>query len=290
MVNYIYIYFRRIIVKKLVYALLLIIVLTGCADLKAVRNYADESARFSAYTELTTRFRDTYEREKPYLSGEAERLAVENDKKRKDIYKDLLSIHNGISTYMKTLAVLAGEDSFDISKDIDSLADAIRKNPEFGLDEKHVDAYANITKIAGKWMTSAKQQKAVREMIIEGDPHLQKLLDGMLTLVRYYRTTSDNEQKSVSGLLDVGIAFTDDPKDQLLATLARVHKQSKDNEYEMFAQKYNAAEEGIKNIADGHKELLKNVNDLSSREAKDIIDKFAKDIRAIRADLKTFAD
>jgi len=80
-----------------IFALYLIFILVGCANLKEVGDYAAESAKLSAYTELTTRFRDTYEREQPYLSSEADRIARENDKRRKDAYGDLLQIHQTVS-------------------------------------------------------------------------------------------------------------------------------------------------------------------------------------------------
>ncbi|MDO8436582.1 MAG: hypothetical protein Q7S69_00240 [Nitrosomonadaceae bacterium] len=71
---------------RIVRVLFLTLALAGCANLKEVRDYAGEVTKLSAYTELTTRFRNTYEREQPYLSGEADRLAQENDKKRKAAY------------------------------------------------------------------------------------------------------------------------------------------------------------------------------------------------------------
>ena len=50
---------------RIMSALLLTLALVACVNLKEVREYAGESAKLSAYTELTTRFRDTYYREQP---------------------------------------------------------------------------------------------------------------------------------------------------------------------------------------------------------------------------------
>lgn len=46
----------------------------------------------------------------------------------------------------------------------------IKAYPEGGIDSRQVDAYASMAKIVAKWMTSAAQEKAVREMVMEGDP------------------------------------------------------------------------------------------------------------------------
>jgi hypothetical protein len=57
----------------------------------------------------------------------------------------------------------------------------------------------------------------------------------------------------------------------------------------MIDVKFDAAERGLKSIATGHKELVKNANDLSAKEAKDIINRIVKDIKAVRADLEAVA-
>ena len=114
------------ITRRLLAAVSLSLVVTGCANLQDVRDFAGESARLSAYTELTTRFRDTYEREQPYLSGPVEQQAQANDKRRRDAYPDLLKIHQGMVLYMQTLATLAGDDTFDLSPAVNSLASGIK--------------------------------------------------------------------------------------------------------------------------------------------------------------------
>lgn len=275
---------------KITSALLLTLALVGCANLKEVREYAGESAKLSAYTELTTRFRDTYYREQPYLSGESDRLGQDNDKRRKAAYEDLLKIHQRASLYMQTLATLAGEDAFDLSKEVDSLASGIKAYPDLGIDEKHVEAISKIAKVITKWMTSTYQERAVRNMVKEGDAPLQTTLDGMITLVRYYKKTNANEQKMVLGFFEVELPYADAPKDRLLSTLARAHVQSKESEYKNARQKYDDAEKGIKSIAEGHKKLFENIDKLSSDEVKATISKFAKDIKTIRKNLKTVHD
>lgn len=271
---------------KILLTLSLVFFLVNCANLKGVRDFANESAQLSAYTELTTRFRDTYQREQPYLSGEADRLAQENDKKRKAAYDDLLKIHQRVTLYMQTLAKLAGENAFDLSKQIDVLGAGIGAYPDLGVDKKQVDAITNISKVITKWITTAYQEQAVRSMVREGDPHLQTVLDGMMGLVRYYRKTHENEKNTVLGLFEVEIPFADNPKDRLLATLARAHMQSKTSEYVNAQRKYDEAEKGLRSIATGHRKLLENIDKLSVDEVESMISTFAKDIKSIRESLQ----
>lgn len=270
-----------------VLALLLLLVFVGCANLKAVRDYAGESARLSSYTDLTTRFRDTYGREEPYLFGEASLEAQANDKRRKAAYGDLLKIHQSITLYMQTLAMLAGEDAFDLSKNIDSLAGGIKSYPDFGIENRHVDAVSNITKVITKWITASYQQRAVETMVEEGDTDLQTALDGMKALVRFYRKTNENERKAVLGLFDVEIPYLEASKDKLLTAIARAHLQSKKTEYANAENKYIEAEKGITFVSEGHTKILKNIDKLSKDEIKDLISKISKDIKTIRENLKT---
>jgi hypothetical protein len=271
---------------RILFILSLALFLVNCANLKGVRDFASESAKLSAYTELTTQFRDTYQREQPYLPVETDRLAQENDKKRKAAYGDLLKIHQRVTLYMQALATLAGKNTFDISKQIDSLGVGIKAYPDLGVDEKQVDAVANISKVITKWITTAYQERAVRSMIKEGDSHLQTVLDGMMGLVRYYRKTNENEKNTVLGLFEMEIPFADNPKDRLIATLARAHVQSKTSEYAAVQRKYNEAEKGLRSIAMGHRKLLENIDKLSVDEVESMISAFAKDIKIIRINLQ----
>jgi len=266
--------------------LLLTLYLFSCVNLKGVRDYADESARLSAaYIELTTRFRDTYQREQPYLFDEADRIARENDKRRKAAYGDLLKIQQRVALYMRTLAKLAGDNTFDFSDEIGSLASGIKAYPDLGISDQHVNAVSNISKVIVRWITTAYQEQAVKNMIREGDADLQILLDGMMRLVRLYRKTNENEKNTVLGFFEIEIPFADTPKDKLLMVLARAHLQSKVSEYDGAEKRYDEAEKGIKSISMGHTRLFENADRLSADEIEDMINAFAKDINTIRKNL-----
>jgi hypothetical protein len=261
--------------------------LAGCANLKEVQSFAGESAKLSAYTELTTRFRDTYQREKPYLTGEADRIAKSNDKNRIEAYADMVKIHQAVSLYMQTLAKLAGDDTLDLTKQVGALGSGIKAYPDLGIQKSHVDAFFNIARIVSRWATSAYQQRAVREMVIEADAPIQTMLEGMLSLVRYYEKTNENERDIVLGLLETEIPFANSPKDRLLATLARAHVQSKSSEYQTVKRKYAEAERGLKRIAEGHRKLAENIDRLPSPQMKALIEQFAGDIQSVREKLDT---
>ena len=260
--------------------------LTGCADLKAVRDFAGESARFSACTELTERFRDTARREQPYLAGEALALAQANDQRRQAAYRDLQEVPRALSAYLRTLARLAGDGAFDVAEGFAPAASEIQAHPEFGLGAEHAAACAALGRVAARWASSARQERAVRKMLEEGDPSVQVLLDGMASLVRCYRQTLESERKTVLGLLEVELPYADAPRDRLLAALAQAHLQAKRREYDLEAERCAAAMEGIRSLRTGHRQLLENARRLSCAEVAAALDRCTRDLRAIRKQLR----
>jgi hypothetical protein len=282
---------KELLMKHTVLLLSLLVLLSSCVNLKEVRDYAAESAKFSSNTELTSRFRNTYNRQKPYLEGDELKLAAETDRKVNEIYADLIKIHDNITLYMKTLAKLAGDDTFDVSKGIESVAGGIKSHelPGLTIDKKQVDAFSNLAKITAKWITSAYQQSSVQDMVKEGDAPLQVLLSGMNDLVRYYRKTNENEKANVLGQFEALIPFVE-PKDRLLAMLSRVHLQSKLTEYQVAETKFDEAERGTKKIADGHTLLLNSVGKLDAAEVRTLLQGIAKDIKIVRKNIETVRD
>ncbi len=270
--------------------------LGGCINLQEVRDFSARSAELSGYTELTDRFRDTYQREEPYLTvyADEKKLTVEGEQKkdeeRKEAYGDFIEIHKNVSLYMRTLAKLAGDETFDVSKEIGAVAEKIKEHPEFDIKEKHVDAYSELAKVVAKWLTIAYQQRAVQKMVKEGNGPLQTVLDGMTNLVRVYEKAHDNEEGLVLGLfrLEDELSKTD-PQGKLLSVLSRLKKQSKELEYRIAKAKYAKAEEGIKKVAEGHKKLAEDADKLSSKEVRAVIGQLAKDIQTIVEALRSSA-
>lgn len=274
--------------------LLISLTLSACANfnsnLKDVKNYAGESAKLTAYTELTTRFRDTYEREQAYLpDGVVQRQAEDNDQKRKAAYGDLIKVHQQISLYLRTLAVLAGDDTFDLSQNINAVGAGVKANPEFGVDTKLVDAINKISQGISKVATSAYQRTAVKTLIKESDADLQTSLQGLLTLLRVYEKTNDNEKKTVLGFFEAEIPFAAQ-KDKLLTALARANVQARRAEYNRVQEKYAEAEKGIKSVAEGHKKLLENIDQLSKSEVKSRIREITQNIRSVSEHLQIVAN
>jgi hypothetical protein len=255
---------------------------TGPVSLAEVREFADASARLGGYAELSRRYRDTYEREQPYLSPAADRIAKENDARRKAVYSDFVSIQKSLVLYMQTLSLLAGDTRYDLSAQLDDLGTNLQANAESGLQQRHVAAYTGLTRLLTRVIASSYQNRSVATMVRDGDADVQVLLEAMITLTRLYAKTNENEKKTVLGIFDVEIPFSTKNQDRMLVTLAKVHYLSKATEYRLVDKRYDMALQGLTKVALGHQKMREHLNDLTADEVRKLLAGYGRDLRALR--------
>lgn len=273
------------------FVLACVLLLGGCAapgsvSLSEVRQFADASAKLGAYGELSRRYRDTYEREQPYLSPAADRIAKENDARRQAIYKDFVSIQKAVVLYMQTLSVLAGDKTYDLSDRLDDLGTGLQANvPLDYIEQRHIAAYTGITRLVTRVIASGYQNRSVETMVRDGDADIQTLLDAMIVLTRLYAKTNENEKKTVLGVFDVEIPFSTKSSDRMLVTLAKVHYLNKANEYKLVDKRYELALKGLTEVAQGHRKMLENLNRLQSDDVRKLLSGYGRDLLMIRDSL-----
>ncbi|MDB5936395.1 MAG: hypothetical protein JWQ01_3739 [Massilia sp.] len=269
--------------------LCLCLLLGGCAStnvsLQEVRAFADQSAKLGAYAELSTRFRDTYAREQLYLPPAAEKVGRETDAKRRAVYEDFVSAQKAVVLYMQTLSLLAGDARYDLSPQLDDLGNGIKANADSPLDQRHVTAYTGLTRLLTRAIASGYQGRSVETMVRDGDRDLQTLLEGMLTLTRFYAKTHENEKKTILGIFDIEIPFASQPKDRMLVTLAKVHYLNKASEYKIMDKRYELAVQGLTKVALGHQKMRENLSALHGDEIRNILASYVRDLQMIRSGL-----
>jgi hypothetical protein len=254
----------------------------GAVSLSEVREFADASAKLGGYGELSRRYRDTYEREQPYLSPAADRIAKDNDARRKAVYTDFVSMQKAVVLYMQTLSALAGATRYDLSAQIDDLGAGLQANADAGVEKREVAAYTSLTRLLTRVIASGYQNRSVETMVRDGDADVQVLLDAMIALTRMYAKTNENEKKTVLGVFDVEIPFSTRNSDRMLVTLAKVHYLNKATEYKLIDKRYDLALQGLKEVALGHKKLRENLNRLSSEDVRRLLAGYGRDLLTIR--------
>ena len=264
------------------------LLLGGCAtpngpvSLNEVRQFADASARLGGYGELSRRYRDTYQREQPYLSPAADRIAKENDARRRAVYDDFVSIQKSLVLYMQTLSLLAGDARYDLSTQLDDLGTGLKANSESGLQQRHIAAYTGLTRLLTRAIASSYQNRSVATMVRDGDADVQALLEAMITLTRLYAKTNENEKKTVLGIFDVEIPFSTKNQDRMLVTLAKVHYMNKATEYKVVDKRYDLALQGLTKVALGHQKMRENLNNLSGDDVRKLLAGYGRDLVALR--------
>jgi hypothetical protein len=263
------------------------ILLAGCAttgqvSLTEVREFADASARLGGYAELSKRYRDTYEREQPYLSPAADRIARENDARRKAVYEDYISIQKSLVLYMQTLSVLAGDARYDLSPQLDDLGNGLKANADSGLQQRQISAYTGLTRLLTRVIASGYQNRSVETMVRDGDADVQVLLEAMIALTRLYAKTNENEKKTILGIFDVEIPFSTKNSDRMLVTLAKVHYLSKSTEYKLIDKRYDLALQGLTKVALGHQKMRENLHNLSAPDMRRLLSGYGRDLVALR--------
>jgi hypothetical protein len=237
--------------------------LGGCASstprMAEVRAFAAQSPKLNAYHELTERYRGTYQREQPFLSAAADQRERALDRQRQDACDDFVKLQYGVQAYMQALGKLAGDDQYDLEDQVKGLSGGIKAWPDTGLADRHVNAFAGLTRLLARAVTRPMQESAVNQLMLDGQQPMQELLDAMRTLLRLYDKSNDNEQKTVLGMLEVEIPFVDPQPNRLLLALAKSQQQSKTAEYRLVGLRYTLAQKNLDAIERSHRALLSQI-------------------------------
>jgi type IV secretory pathway VirJ component len=251
---------------KLSRSLLLLVLLSlmallgGCASstprMAEVRAFAAQSPKLNAYHELTERYRDTYQREQPFLSSAADVREQVLDQRRQQACDDFVKLQYGVQAYMQALGKLAGDNEYDFEDQIKAMGSGIKAWPDTGLEDRHVNAFAGLTRLLTRAIAAPAQERAVQELMRDGQQPMQELLDAMRTLLRLYDKSNDNEEKIVRGMLEVEIPYLDPARDRLLLALARSKQQEKQAEYRLIGLRYTLARNNLDAIERSHRALV----------------------------------
>lgn len=241
----------------------LLALLGGCASstphMAAVRSFAAQAPQLGAYHELTERYRTTYQREQPFLSAGADARERELDRQRQAACDDFVQLQRGVQAYMQALGRLAGDGAYDLEDQVHSLSGGIKAWPDNGIEDRHVTAYAGLTRLLTRAVTRPMQEQAVRQLMRDGQSSVQQLLEAMHTLLALYGKTSDNEEKIVLGMLETELPYLDPRRDRLLLALARSQQHDKRAEYHLIAVRNTLAQKNLAAIEQSHRALLQQI-------------------------------
>ena len=186
-----------------------VFLLTGCANLETVRNFAKQSASMTSGPEAIDFWGKWNERSKkfdaviaklPPKEGKTPEgpTSPKNVPKKEELeaVKDLQSV---ISAYMDKLGSLAEDDIIDVSKQVDGLVENLNKLPSDISEEKQKKvnaAYGAVIKLV-KLPLDAYRHYKIRELIRENDDNIQLLTYGLSVSMGSIAKFTEQEKNSV---------------------------------------------------------------------------------------------
>lgn len=239
--------------------LCLVAVLCGCTtprtDLAQVRALAAGTDALNAFSELSQRHVDSYQRARPFLAPDEDARERLLDAQRRAAQADVARLTQAVRLYLQALGRLAQADAYDVQPELAGAGAAIRAWPGSGIDDRHVSAYTLLLQQLSRLGGAASQQAQLAQVLHDGDAPLQALLAALDSLLVLYDKSGDNERDIVLGLLDVEIAYADAPQLRLLAVLAKNMQQSKAEEYRLIGLRHTLARRKLAALGREHAKL-----------------------------------
>lgn len=266
---------------------------SGCANLDAVRNFANISADTADYQQLVNEYasgpilekRYAPERAQPGLDAIAH--AREGQKER------LLAAQKVIVTYMATLGALADDKLPDVDKESDALEKSLEKS-EFLAEgdaqagKKSSQAAATIVSTLTRSTTDHWRQGRIKKILKEVDPSFQTTIEGLKAIIDMdFSAALDEEREAIYKYFNAAIADAKARGDtEGLPPIAKVVMEDKLSEIEIKRTAIKTYAKQLETIAQGHKDLASHVDNLSNKELARRLKGYANDLKALNKAVK----
>lgn len=260
----------------------LLALLAACADLTAVRTFADQAAAVTEGTPLLDEYTATLERRCRWEAANTE-LAKQLEERRTQLAA-LHAVEAAVADYLVTIGHLAADEAVDFTPQFAALA---TKATEGGLlDAEAAKAAASIGGILTRWATDGYRQAELARLVRDADAPLQQVLGGLVTSCTAISMSLDNEADAIDSryrslqeaTANAANLLANEKRVELLAALAR--KQA--------GLRQHAA--ALAKVAEGHAHLAKHIDDLGSKQLLARMRGLARDVSRLRAAVRTLED
>lgn len=255
----------------------------GCANLSAIREFADVSTESAQYTRLVTDYVGSPARQKRYQPASQHELLDRIATERAAQGERLLLRHRLIEEYMDALGRLAADETVTYDKKLDALGNAVKGN-RFA-DAKEADAFAAIAKILTKGVADHWRQKQLKELITVSNEPFQVVVDSLRVVVENgFGGDLPNERAAIEkycGTLimqssdKAGIAALREWCDLRLSVIG------------VRAKAIEAYTQILRKIAEGHQRLYDGRNDLSKELLLRDMNHYSKDLQKLFNTIRT---
>jgi hypothetical protein len=246
---------------------------TGCANLKAIREFADISAESVRYQGLVRDYVSSPERLAQYEPGHCTSCARDSaDRKKQEAA--LLLRQVVLQAYMDALGNLAADEVVDYSKEYGNLA-AAAVNAKF-VGQQDAASLNAIASVITKATTDAWRQKKLRELIEDTNSSVQTVIQAMQQVMQAFAKDVNNEETAATFYYrdlrkrshdPAGIAASEE--------WARLRRSEIDSRRQAIAT-YSTV---LNKIGEGHQHLYDDRNNLASRANLEQMQAYAQELK-----------
>lgn len=261
----------------------LTVILAGCADLTAIRDFSKISADSAGFTKIVDDYAQSDDMQLAYMypplekSGEIDRLKNES-KARADQAKELLNVLKAVESYMSALGDLASDQIVDSSTNIQKLMTEI--NAATPIDPKLSKSASAIASLVSKMITDGYRQRNLREAINEANPYIQDIDKSLaLLLQKGFPLALRAEKTSVNDYYDYWHNVALDHNELASIELIRIKKRDDTALFDDKEHALIAYREVFRIIAAGHQMLFDKQQDFKNKALLATIKQYALEIR-----------
>ncbi|MCC7274312.1 MAG: hypothetical protein IT561_16720 [Alphaproteobacteria bacterium] len=247
----------------------------ACADLTAIRKFADTSAESAQYTRLAQDYAAAPLRQKRYQPAERHAQLDERAKVRAEQVTAILAEHALIEEYMRALGALAADEAPVFDSEIDGLTGAVTK-AKFATDAE-AGAAATIAKLVLRAAADGWRQARLRELIEQGNAPLQTIIAALRDVTaKGFLVEVTIEQAAARSHYNTLIVSSKDPAGRAAIQEWAELRMAEIAGREAAARSYD---EILARIAEGHQALYDGRNDIGRKELLRQLQAYAKMIQ-----------
>jgi len=256
---------------------MLVFLACGCANLSAIRDFADISSTIADNNSLTIEYVEWPLTQKRYFLSEQYKELDNIANQRSQQEKMLLLRHSIIEEYMKDLGQLASDDVINNDTEIDDLGNA-SKEAKF-INDKEQEACQSITKLLLKASTDGWRQAKLKKLVKESNNNIQVIIKGLVEIANEgFLGDVQDEREAIRKYYEGILRDSNDPAGKAALNEWRETRLDSLSKKEDAIKLYSLS---LKKIAEGHQKLYEhvNLNKIYSKEFIKQLKVYTKDLQ-----------
>jgi len=256
---------------------LLLFVVQGCANLKAIQDFAALSADSAEYTTLVNDYIESPQRQKQYQPesrhADLDRMVQE----RADQKSLLLLRHAVVEKYMAALGALAADEAVENSEEISQLASALQS--QLGTNPKETQSFEKMATILTKVASDRWRQRQLRDLIEQSNEPVQQILGSLQQIIAEgFDGDLEIERAAMRNYYMTLIMESNDPAGKAALQEWHAFRLEKIRDRRESLQQYATL---LQSIAEEHQQLYDQRHDLTNPNLLKQVGERVKDLRKL---------